>query len=201
MSVELSGEITAIATAVLTVFAIVTAWYARKAFLKQSQEVAVLLEQNKSETTERRRAQAARIFIDAPRDKDLRGRAFVKNASDFPILDAQFWYAAAGGLRDPDNLGMIMPGDVVHGGQAMSPDDVLKNAYSHSATPKASAGSGCPMAPSRSKPVTRHAKASSLPSAWCYPGHKASRDSTIPPAREQAPSDHDYMTCTMAGES
>ena len=37
MSVDLSGEITAIATAVLAVFAIATAWYARKAFLKQSQ--------------------------------------------------------------------------------------------------------------------------------------------------------------------
>jgi hypothetical protein len=32
MSVDLSGEITAIATAVLATFAIVTAWYARRAF-------------------------------------------------------------------------------------------------------------------------------------------------------------------------
>ncbi len=31
---------TAVATAILAVFAIVTAWYARKAFLKQSQEVS-----------------------------------------------------------------------------------------------------------------------------------------------------------------
>ncbi len=31
---------TAVATAVLAVFAIVTAWYARKAFLKQSKEVS-----------------------------------------------------------------------------------------------------------------------------------------------------------------
>jgi hypothetical protein len=39
MSSDLSGEITAIATAVLAFFAIVTAFYARRAFLKQSQEV------------------------------------------------------------------------------------------------------------------------------------------------------------------
>jgi hypothetical protein len=39
MSVDLSGEITAIATAVLAVFAIVTAIYAVRAFRKQSQEV------------------------------------------------------------------------------------------------------------------------------------------------------------------
>jgi hypothetical protein len=39
VSADLSGEITAIATTVLAVFAIITAWYARKAFLKQSQEV------------------------------------------------------------------------------------------------------------------------------------------------------------------
>jgi hypothetical protein len=37
--------ITAVATAVLAVFAIVTAWYARKAFLKQSQEVRAIEEQ------------------------------------------------------------------------------------------------------------------------------------------------------------
>ena len=39
MSADLSGEITAIATAVLADFAIIMAWYARRAFLKQSQEV------------------------------------------------------------------------------------------------------------------------------------------------------------------
>ena len=39
MSVDLSGEITAIATAVLAFFAIVTAIYAIRAFCKQSQEV------------------------------------------------------------------------------------------------------------------------------------------------------------------
>ena len=37
---DLSAEVTAIATAVLAAFAIVTAYYARKAFLKQSQEVS-----------------------------------------------------------------------------------------------------------------------------------------------------------------
>lgn len=39
MSVDLSGEITAIATAVLAFFAIVTAIYAIRAFRTQSQEV------------------------------------------------------------------------------------------------------------------------------------------------------------------
>ncbi len=40
MSLNLSGEITAIATAVLAVFAIITAVYAVRAFRKQSQEVS-----------------------------------------------------------------------------------------------------------------------------------------------------------------
>jgi cbb3-type cytochrome oxidase subunit 3 len=39
MSVDLSGEITAIATAALALFAIVTAAFAILAFRKQSQEV------------------------------------------------------------------------------------------------------------------------------------------------------------------
>ena len=49
MSVDLSGEITAIATAVLAVFAIITAWYARRAFLKQSQEVSAIERQVKDQ--------------------------------------------------------------------------------------------------------------------------------------------------------
>jgi membrane protein implicated in regulation of membrane protease activity len=39
MSLEVAAWVTAIATAVLAVFAVVTAWYARKAFREQSQEV------------------------------------------------------------------------------------------------------------------------------------------------------------------
>jgi hypothetical protein len=47
MSVELSGEITAIGTAVLALFAIFTAVYAARAFRKQSQEVSDQAEQLK----------------------------------------------------------------------------------------------------------------------------------------------------------
>ena len=49
MSVDLSGEITAIATAVLAVFAIVTALYARQAFRKQSQKVSAIERQVKDQ--------------------------------------------------------------------------------------------------------------------------------------------------------
>lgn len=49
MSADLSGEITAIATAVLAVFAIVTAFYARQAFRKQSQEVSAVERQVKDQ--------------------------------------------------------------------------------------------------------------------------------------------------------
>jgi hypothetical protein len=49
MSSGLSAEITAIATAVLAVFAIVTAFYARQAFRKQSQEVSAIERQVKDQ--------------------------------------------------------------------------------------------------------------------------------------------------------
>jgi hypothetical protein len=49
MSVDLSAEITAIATAALAVFAIVTAFYARQAFRKQSQEVSAIERQVKDQ--------------------------------------------------------------------------------------------------------------------------------------------------------
>lgn len=173
MSVDLSGEITAIATAVLAVFAILTAYYARKAFLKQSQEVTdqasmlkvqsdeleeqrkinaeqtrVLalqaeelresLGERKREADQRRRAQAAQVFISEEHqpgssvkgvtDSDRFGAiAFgevdcivaavtVENASNQPIYDAELrWYpgSADHGDPDPEPLGTIMPGQII----------------------------------------------------------------------------------------
>jgi hypothetical protein len=42
MSGVFAEQLTAVATAILALFAIVTAWYARRAFLKQSREVAAI---------------------------------------------------------------------------------------------------------------------------------------------------------------
>ena len=75
MSVDLSGEITGIATAVLAVFAIVTAWYARRAFLKQSQEVrdqAAMLEVQSEQLAEQRRVNAEEIGVLALQAAELR---------------------------------------------------------------------------------------------------------------------------------
>ena len=100
MSVDLSGEITAIATVVLAAFAIITAWYARRAFLKQSQEVsdqasmlkvqsgqldeqrkinaeqtrvlALQAEELRTSLEERRGAQASMVFITTETGPDLR---------------------------------------------------------------------------------------------------------------------------------
>ena len=91
MSVDLSGEITAIATAVLAAFAIVTAIYAIRAFRKQTEEVRTIQEQARDQQeltrhqaellkiqsgqlelqrrqlddqlAEKHRAQASRVFI------------------------------------------------------------------------------------------------------------------------------------------
>jgi hypothetical protein len=121
MSVDLSGEITAIATVVLAVFAIITAYYARKAFLKQSQEVSdqagVLalqaaelsesLKERKREAAERRRAQASHIFISAepspevsdPIDSFL---VRIENTSQQPIYHLIFfWRDGTGEWNEP----------------------------------------------------------------------------------------------------
>jgi hypothetical protein len=49
MSLIFATQLTAVATAVLAVFAIFTAWYARRAFLKQSQEVRAIESQVKDQ--------------------------------------------------------------------------------------------------------------------------------------------------------
>jgi hypothetical protein len=65
---------------------------------------------------DRRRAQAARVFISAPRERDRPGwvRPSVKNASDFPIYESELWYISPDGLsvirRDDGYRGTIQPG-------------------------------------------------------------------------------------------
>jgi hypothetical protein len=63
MSSDLSGEITALATAVLAFFAIVAAIFAFLAFRKQSREVGILIEQNDRDIRDRHGDQASRVVI------------------------------------------------------------------------------------------------------------------------------------------
>jgi heme exporter protein D len=63
MSSDVSGDITAIATAVLAVFAIVTAVFAFLAYRKQSQETDILIRESRRQARERRSDQASRVFI------------------------------------------------------------------------------------------------------------------------------------------
>jgi hypothetical protein len=75
MSVDLSGEITAIATAVLAVFAIVTGVYAVRAFLKQSQEVrdqASMLKVQSDQLDEQRKINAEQTRVLALQTEELR---------------------------------------------------------------------------------------------------------------------------------
>jgi hypothetical protein len=122
MSVDLSSEITAIATAVLSVFAIVTAWYARRAFLKQSQEVRAIerqvtdqeeltrqqagvlelqavelrasLKERYRDDAERHRSQAAMVtaWFSSHETQGAGWGACIRNASDLPVLDVRTFF-------------------------------------------------------------------------------------------------------------
>jgi hypothetical protein len=77
MPVDLSGEITAIATVVLAAFAIVTAVFAFLGYRKQREEVGILVNENREhqqvverEAAERHREQASRVWVMmAPHDE------------------------------------------------------------------------------------------------------------------------------------
>ena len=75
MSLIFATQLTAVATAVLAAFAIVTAWYARRAFLKQSREVsdqARMLEIQADQFAEDRKVNAEQIQVLKLQAKDLR---------------------------------------------------------------------------------------------------------------------------------
>ena len=59
------------------------------------------------------------MFIGVPHDPPRLVQPYAQNASDYPIFDTQFWYSIPGGLTGPDDLGMIMPGPIVHNGRQM----------------------------------------------------------------------------------
>lgn len=130
MSLIFATQLTAVATAVLAVFAIVTAWYARRAFLKQSEEVREQGNEIQRAAADRRRAQAAQVFTWLDRHSDIRlGQAqvaagairgetvtaFVRNTSKQPVYDPEFvWYLdddLAPVVINPEPLPILLPGE------------------------------------------------------------------------------------------
>jgi hypothetical protein len=74
MSLIFATQLTAVATAALAALAIVTAWYARRAFLKQSQEVQAIEQQVKDQEGVTR--QQARLLEVQSAQLDLQRRQF-----------------------------------------------------------------------------------------------------------------------------
>lgn len=136
MSLIFATQLTAVATAVLAAFAVVTAWYARQAFLQQSKQLddqrkineeqtAVLrlqakelgesLGEREREAQLRRRLQASRVFLslEAQEKPSLLARVVVVNTSDQPVYAAETrWYYSRRPKGVVSNyIGTIMPGD------------------------------------------------------------------------------------------
>jgi hypothetical protein len=131
-----SAWLTAVATGVLAVFAIITAWYARKAFREQSREVNFLQQQADAQQAElqrqaedRRRAQAIGVFVTTVLEAAIpeqagatEGRhgsdaktvtAIVHNTSAQPIYGVKIHWMnldSATQAGEVDRLGTIRPG-------------------------------------------------------------------------------------------
>jgi len=76
MSEIFAEQLTAVATAVLGLFAIVTAWYARRAFLKQSTEVsdqAEMLDLQRGQLAEQEKTSAKQAEVLGLQAKELQG--------------------------------------------------------------------------------------------------------------------------------
>jgi hypothetical protein len=123
MSDILSEQLTAVATLALAVLALAAAVLA---YLKQSKEVTLLLEQNKRDTDERRRAQAARVFLGAPPDEGALVSPYARNASDLPVYEARIRYGGPGAdLSEPEYLGTLWPGDMASAERQFSSPEAL----------------------------------------------------------------------------
>jgi hypothetical protein len=110
MSLIAATQFTAVATAVLALFAFVTAVFAFLAFRKQSKEVGLLQQQATREAGERRKAQAVQVFVAVGGlTPDMTDEVRLVNSSGQPIYDlAASWADGAELQRVPH----LMPGDV-----------------------------------------------------------------------------------------
>jgi hypothetical protein len=103
---------------------------------------------------DRRRAQAARVFIGAPRDPGHRVKPYVKNASDFPIYEARFWYLSPDDLLDGiSTLARSCPGKTPTVTRTSRPGRHAQEPFSRFATRTTSTGSGCQAVSLRSSRV------------------------------------------------
>jgi len=98
--------ITALATAGLLIGAIATTVYAARALRKQSEEVTLAREQAERDIQERRRAQAARVFIviasGAPANSGVLLEANASNTSQQPVYDIEVhWRTSDGQFGQP----------------------------------------------------------------------------------------------------
>jgi hypothetical protein len=106
---DIPTSISAIATVGLLIGVIFSAIYAAKAFGAQATELAVFKDQRDRDSKERRRVQAAKVYIGVPHNPPCMIQPYAQNASDYPIFDAQFRHSGEDGIVGPDDLGTIMP--------------------------------------------------------------------------------------------
>jgi hypothetical protein len=103
--------LTAAATGLLALFAVITAIFAIKAYGGQSIEVRLLIAERKREAEQRHRAQRAQVFTwpgEAPlRDaEDIRAAAFIRNSSSQPVYEISIGWAGTAQAAVP----RLMPG-------------------------------------------------------------------------------------------
>lgn len=118
MSEIFALQLTAVATAALAILALITAWYARRAYLAQVSELRGVLDDRKQEAVERRRAQAAQVYvweahithheIGMPSQPTI--KAFVRNTSEQPIYDVRFnWGSASSFTHETRRVAPLPP--------------------------------------------------------------------------------------------
>lgn len=137
MSLLTATQITAVASAILAGGAIVTAIFAILAFGKQSKEVALLQQPAKRDIDERRRAQAAKVYLevntrapaevvqvdpDQPEPEPLPWlfTAKVINTSNLPIYKVTITWIPAG-YSAKRTVGLIPAKDLVPGPSRLMP--------------------------------------------------------------------------------
>ena len=157
----------------------------RKLNAEQAKVLELQATELRQSLEERKRAQAARVFIGAtwhPEDPEFADPAFctpgVVNGSDFPAYDTQIWYPSDTGHAYTS--GTVLPGEGARSDGAGSrflfhPGCHRERRPYFPRRGRRPLGSGCLTAPSTSRPATRRERASWPPWGCRYPSRSVTR--------------------------
>ena len=101
-------------------------WIALVQLRIRQQQIKEQGELLRRDAEDRRREQAANVFIGVPYDPARQVHPYAQNSSKYPIFDVKLWLGNASGVRSFDEVGILMPDKLMSSSMPMSEKEAIE---------------------------------------------------------------------------